>query len=173
MRRFGFERLVVLVVAHPGHKRVELDAGVRLELARAAFPGREVELDHNARTVDMLREGRFSDPLFLVGADEFCDFLSWKEPEAVLELAHLGVATRPGFPSERLERVLVRLERPDRVELFEISPVAASSSEIRERVARGEPIAGLVPDAVGELIARRGLYRAAGYTGAAGSARGD
>ena len=62
-----------------------------------AFPGREVELDHHARTVDMLREGRWDDPVFLIGADEFLDFPSWKEPDAVLELARLGVATRPGY----------------------------------------------------------------------------
>ena len=171
-RRFALERVVVLVVADPGHKDVELDAPTRLELARAAFPGYDVELDRHARTVDMLREGRFADPLFLIGADEFCDFLSWKEPGAVLELARLGVATRPGFPRGRLDRVLAELERPDRVELFEIEPVAASSSEIRARVARGEPIAGLVPEEVADLIRRFGLYRPAGYT-SHGSAQGD
>jgi nicotinate-nucleotide adenylyltransferase len=151
---------------------VELDAETRLALARAAFPGREVELDHHARTVDMLRERRFEDPLFLIGADEFCDFLSWKEPQGVLELARLGVATRPGFPPERLERVLARLERPDRVEFFEIQPIPVSSTEIRAQAARGESIAGLVPDTVAELVARLGLYRPAGYT-EAGSAQGD
>jgi nicotinate-nucleotide adenylyltransferase len=171
-RRFALERLVVLVVGEPGHKDVELDAATRLELARAAFPGHEVELDRHSRTVDMLREGHFVDPLFLIGADEFCDFLSWKEPGAVLELARLGVATRPGFPRERLDGVLAQLERPDRVEFFEIEPVPASSSEIRARVARGEPIAGLVPDAVAGLIGRLGLYRPAGYT-SRGSAQGD
>jgi nicotinate-nucleotide adenylyltransferase len=173
VRRFGLDELVVLVVAAPGHKGVELDADTRLALARAAFPGQEVELDHHARTVDMLRERRFDDdPLFLIGADEFCDFLSWKEPQAVLDLTRLGVATRPGFPRERLEQVLVRLERPERVEFFEIEPVPVSSTEIRERAARGESIAGVVPDAVAELVARLGLYRPGGYT-EAGSAQGD
>ena len=41
---------------------------------------------------------------------------------------------------------------PDRVELFEIEPVAISSREIRDRVSRGESIDGLVPPAVAELI---------------------
>ena len=51
----GFERLVVLVSADPGHKRVETPADVRLRLARAAFPDDEVLLDTAARTVDTLR----------------------------------------------------------------------------------------------------------------------
>ena len=57
-------------------------------------------------------------PLFVIGADQFCDFLVWKEPDAVLELARLAVATRPGFPRERLDAVLSRLEQPERVRLL-------------------------------------------------------
>ena len=159
---FGFDRLVVLVVADPGHKHVATDAGVRLALARAAFPDEEVEPDPHARTVDMLREGRFDDPVFLIGADQFADFLTWKDPNGVLELARLGVATRPGFPRESLDGVLAELDRSDRVIFFEIEPVDVSSSGIRERVARGEPVDGLVPPAVAAEIAALGLYRRGG-----------
>ena len=159
VRHFGLERLIVLVVAAPGHRQVHLDAEMRLELARAAFPGYEVELDEHPRTVDMLRERRFVDPLFIVGADELAGFLAWKDPDGVLELARLGVAARPGYPRARLDAVLARLARPERVELFELEPVPVSSSEVRGRVARGEPIDGLVPPAVAEAIADLGLYR--------------
>jgi nicotinate-nucleotide adenylyltransferase len=158
-RELGLGDLVVIVVADPGHKDVHCPAETRLALARAAFPSREVEIDHHARTVDMLREGRWSDPIFLIGADEFADFPGWKEPETVLELARLGVASRPGYPRERLETVLAGLKQPGRVLFFEIEPVPVSSSEIRERVAHGEPIDGLVAPAVAAEIAVRGLYR--------------
>jgi nicotinate-nucleotide adenylyltransferase len=148
------------VVARPGHKEVPVEPEVRLRLAQAAFPEERVELDDHARTVDMLREGRWEDPLFLVGADEFCDFPEWKEPDAVLELARLGVAARPGYPRERLERVLAELRHPERVVFFELEPVPIASREIRERVARGEAIDELVPPGVARLIAELGLYRA-------------
>jgi nicotinate-nucleotide adenylyltransferase len=157
-RQLGLERVVVVVVADPGHKEVHCPAETRLALARAAFPGRVVELDRHARTVDMLRAGEWHDPVFLIGADEFAAFLQWKEPDEVLELARLGVASRPGYPRERLEEVLARLHRPDRVLFFEIEPVPVSSSEIRERVAGGESIDGIVPPAVAAEIAERGLY---------------
>jgi len=42
---------------------------------------------------------------------------------------------------------------------FEIEPVDASSSEVRDRVARGEPIDDLVPARVAAEIERRRLYR--------------
>jgi nicotinate-nucleotide adenylyltransferase len=150
-RELGLTEVVVVVVANPGHKDVHTSAEARLELTRAAFPERPVELDHHARTVDMLRERRWDDPVLVIGADEYLDFPNWKEPETVLELARLGVAARPGFPLPG--------RRVDRVLHFEFDPVPVSSSEIRARVARGEPIGGLVPQAVAEAIARLGLYR--------------
>lgn len=159
--RFGDE-VVVLVSARPGHKDPALDAETRFELARAAFPDREVELDPYERTVDTLAADGWRDPLFVIGADEFCDFLTWKDPEGVLARARLAVATRPGYPWERLQSVLDRLSQPERVQFFEIEPLHVSSEEIRERVARGEPIDGLVPPAVAELIDARGLYRLEG-----------
>ena len=160
--QFGFDELVVLVAVRPGHKRVELDADTRLRLVRAAFPDDRVEFDEHERTVDTLRAGHWDDPLFLIGADEFADFLTWKDPEGVLAQARLTVATRPGYPRERLDRVLERLSQPERVLFFEIDPLPISSREIRDRVARGEEIRDLVPAAVADLIAELGLYR--GYT---------
>jgi len=119
-----------------------------------------VALDDHPRTVDLLREQRWgADPLFLVGADQFCDFLTWKEPERVLELARLGVATRPGYPRDRLDGVLQRLARPERVVFFEIPPVDASSTEVRRRISARAPVADLVPPAVAQLIEELGLYR--------------
>jgi len=156
---FGLDDLAVLVAERPGHKEVQLDAETRLKLAQAGFPDYEVEPDPHERTVDMLRAGDWSEPLFLIGADQFVDFLTWKDPEGVLALARIGVATRPGYPRERLDAVLKQLSRPDRVEMFEIEPVPISSREIRDRVSRGESIDGLIPPAVAELIRSLGLYR--------------
>ncbi len=157
--QFGFDEFAVLVSERPAHKDVELDAATRLQLARAAFPGYDVRLDPYGRTVDMLRAERWRDPLFLVGADEFCDFLTWKDPDGVLERTRLAVATRPGFPRDRLDTVLARLSQPERVLFFELEPLAISSRDIRNRVAHGEPVDDLVPPAVAESIRERGLYR--------------
>jgi nicotinate-nucleotide adenylyltransferase len=169
-RRFG-EPVVVLVNADPGHKQVASPPEARLELARLAFPGAAgVQLDPFPRTIDLLEAHRYEDPVFVVGADEFARFLEiWVRPQDVLELTRLAVATRPGYPRERLDAVLDRLDRPDRVEFFELEPVPVSSSEIREKVARSEPIEGLVPPAVAEAVARLGLYRSPGYTDGATS----
>ena len=156
----GIPLLIVLVAECPGHKEVHVPAETRLELARAAFPDDEVRLDPYPRTIDLLRAERFDDPVFVIGADQFAAFLSWQEPNAVLELTRVAVATRPGFPRERLEPVLGEVEHPERVLFFEIEPNPAASGDGRALAAAGEPLDGLVPPEVARLIRERGLYRA-------------
>jgi len=167
--QLGLDRVVVLVSADPGHKHVETPADVRLRLARAAFPDDEVVLDEHARTVDTLRaHPEWDDPVFLIGADEFSDFLSWREPEEVLRRTRLAVATRPGFPRERLDAVLAQLEHPERVRFFDLDPTPLASRDLRARLAAGEDVTDEVPPAVAEILARESLYsRIAGYTGTA------
>jgi nicotinate-nucleotide adenylyltransferase len=158
-RRFGLDRLVVLVAANPEHKEVQTPVEDRLALARAAFPGDEVRIDEHPRTVDMLRAEDFDDALLLVGADQLAAFQRWKEPDAVLDMARVAVATRPGHGLEELARALEALGRPYRIELFPIEPRPIASRELRARVARGESLEGLVPPGVAREIERRGLYR--------------
>jgi nicotinate-nucleotide adenylyltransferase len=136
-----------------------LDFPTRFRLAERAFAGlprTEVVAEEHRYTADAVRGGRFADSIFLVGADEFANFLSWKDPNGVLEEVRLGVATRPGFPPEALDPVL---ERPDRVQFFDMPELPISGTEIRARAARGEPVDELVPLAVAAEIERLGLYR--------------
>jgi nicotinate-nucleotide adenylyltransferase len=159
--QFGLERLVILVTTRPRHKHVEEDAELRLELARAAFPACAVEREEGTTDVTVREAARrYGDVVFLIGADQFLDFPdTWHDPAAVLEHARLGVATRPGYPRERLEATLERVSRPERVLFFSIPELPIASREIRARVARGEPVDDLVPPPVARLIEERRLYR--------------
>lgn len=151
------DRLTVLVASAPGHRGVVAPAEARLQLARAAFEfADEVVLDDHAFTVDAVAGGRFGDAIFIVGADEGAAFPSWKEPDEVLRWVRLAVGTRSGYPPPDLERY------GDRVLSFHLDSPPVSSSEIRDRIARGEPIDGLVPAAVAAAIRELRLYR--GYT---------
>ena len=98
--------------------------------------------------------------MFLIGADEFVSFLTWKEPERVLELARLGVATRPGVDESLVEQVLSQLALRERVTVFPIEPHAISSTEIRDAVAEGLDVTPLVGAVVAEQIRQLGLYTA-------------
>jgi nicotinate-nucleotide adenylyltransferase len=169
----GLERLVVVPVGEAPHKPVGTDAETRFRLTAAAFadlPDTElsrVELERGgpSYTVDtaVWAEAEYGhDVVLLLGADEFADFPTWREPDRILDHVRLAVATRPGIPHDRLEDVRAGLEHPDRVAFFELEPIPISSRDLRARVARGESIDGLVPAPVAGVIEEVGLYRDGG-----------
>jgi nicotinate-nucleotide adenylyltransferase len=158
---FALDELLVLVVADPGHKTTTSPAETRLELVQLAFadiPEAVVELDRHGRTVDSLEERKPVDALFVLGADELAGFEGWKSPRRVLELVRLAVAMRPGVSRHDVDAVRARLAASDRILEFELEPIAISSSEIRDRVARGEPVDDVLPASVADAISRLGLY---------------
>lgn len=105
-------------------------------------------------TLDTLRE--MSAPgvelFFVTGADALAQVPTWREPETLFALATFVGATRPGYVVD------VTAFPPGAVTLVETPAIAVSGTDIRARVARGEPIRYLVPDAVATYIEERGLY---------------
>jgi nicotinate-nucleotide adenylyltransferase len=160
-RALGLDQVVVVVASDPGHKRVETPAEQRLELARAAFPGETVQLDPHERTIDMLRaHPEWEGATFLLGADEFAALPSWKEPDELLRLVRIGVATRPGYHVDSLGDRFPS----ERISFFDLEPMPIASRELRARLDRGEDVHEFVPAAVWEIIERDRLY-GRGYTG--------
>lgn len=171
LEHFSLVRLVIAPGGQPPLKDEppSADAETRLRLAELAFGGlprtevsrMDVDRPQPAYSIDtvLTASERWGELVLLIGADRLVDFLSWKEPDEILRYARLGVATRPGVAREDIDRVLSRLERPDRVEVFPMPEVDVASRDIRSRVAAGRPIDELVPPPVARLIAELGLYR--------------
>lgn len=157
IEEFDLDRLVVLVSGDPAHKPVECPVDVRVALAELAFadlPNVEVRADPYRYTIDLLRAEQPRDAIFLIGADQYRDFPTWKEPDAVLEHVKLGVAARSG-----VDPPPIPVEHEGRVICFEIDSPPISSRDLRQRARRGESLAGLVPPPVEAEILRRELYR--------------
>jgi len=172
--QLALDRVLLTPVAVPPHKEAEQDPGpqVRLELCRLAIAGDEqlgvcdLEVGRGgpSYTVDTLRELHARTPeddlTFIVGGDIALGLPSWHEPEAVLGLARLAVAERSGSGREEITRRLAeRFGEAGAPVFFDMPRLDISSSEIRRRVAQGDPIRYLVPDRVAEQIARGRLYR--------------
>jgi nicotinate-nucleotide adenylyltransferase len=170
------DRVVLMPAGTPPHKTVEQDPGAeaRHELCRLAIRGDEqldvsrLELDRPGRswTVDTLRALHARQPqddlTFIVGGDMARSLPTWREPEAVLQLAALAVAERAGAEREQIREALHPLigATAERVRFFDMPRIDISSSLVRDRVAGGRPIRHLVPDAVADAIAANGWYRA-------------
>ncbi|WP_063775751.1 nicotinate-nucleotide adenylyltransferase [Streptomyces odonnellii] len=110
-------------------------------------------------TIDTLRDLRSlhgdADLFFITGADALSQILSWRNHEELFSLAHFIGVTRPGhdLSADGLPK--------GGVSLVEIPALAISSTDCRERVAKGDPVWYLVPDGVVRYIDKRQLYRGA------------
>ena len=126
------------------------------------FSVSRVDIDRGGPTytVDTLRDllaelGGGVELYFITGADALAQILTWHQADEVFELAHFVGCTRPGHRISDL--TLEGLPR-QRVTIVEIPALAISSTDCRDRVARGEPVWYLVPDGVVQYIAKRSLY---------------
>ena len=124
----------------------------------------EVRRDGPSYSVDTLaalRDEAPDDELTLIlGADQAAHLASWRQPERVLELARVAVAAREGMEREAVLRRLHDLGGTGVIDFFEMPRIDISSTLVRERVAEARPVRYLVPGAVADLVAERGLYAA-------------
>jgi nicotinate-nucleotide adenylyltransferase len=182
LSELALERVLLMPAHISPYKLTEEGPGAehRLNMCRLAVEGVEglsvstLELERGgpSYTVDTLRTIHESDPdaqlTFIVGADTASTLGTWREPREILERARLAVAARTGSARRRVIDTVTALlpagldggSADRRVTFLEMGAVEVSSSMVRERVARGETVEGLLSPAVAGYIAEHGLYRA-------------
>jgi nicotinate-nucleotide adenylyltransferase len=194
-RRFRFDEVHFIPAAHPPHKPASglLPFAHRFAMVALACANENrfipslAEANNGALagasySVDTVRRFRREicrpgDQIyFLLGADSFLEIATWKEYETLLGLCDFVVASRPGFSSAALRRVIpARLmakdsadSRPEhgvisllRTSVYVLDTVASrvSATTVRRRLDRGRPVHGLVPRAVEDYIIKQALYR--------------
>jgi len=158
----GLRKILFVPAANPPHKAgtamAPWEDRVRMaELACAgesAFEVSRIEQDANPSysilTIERLLAGGEGSLEFLIGADAFAEIRTWHRWRDVVRLVDFIVVTRPGFdydppPAARVHE-LTGLDLP------------VSSSEIRDRIARGEQNLP-IPAIVLGYIRDHGLYR--------------
>lgn len=129
---------------------------------RSGFETSRLELDRQppSYTVDTLRvlvrEFPGDEFWLILGADGIREFADWRSSDEILTLARLAVGHRPGhIPSLPLE--LTKYE--ERIMFLSGPCCQLSSTEIRERVNKGQSVRYRVPLDVERYIMEKGLYR--------------
>lgn len=146
-----------------------LDDEARMEMVRAALAGKphlrpcDIELGMPRPSYTWLTLGRLSHDhpgcrfTLLIGGDNWTRFGHWFHSADIL-------ATYPIVIYPRLEEGAgddpIRQPLPPGVTLADTPLIDISSTEVRGRVAGGQPIDGLVPPVVAAMIEERGWYKA-------------
>ena len=167
------DRVLLMPSGNPPHKRTGLEDKLhRLSMAQLAIEGEtgieicreEVDREGVIYTVDtlgILRE-RMPDCRFfyLIGADTLRTLHTWRRPEDVIRLCTLLVAARPGEDEADLPRLMAHWGALGaEVLVLPAACIDVSSTEIRERLAEGRTLDGLVPAKVERYIRMHGLYQ--------------
>ncbi|WP_043285124.1 nicotinate-nucleotide adenylyltransferase [Paraburkholderia oxyphila] len=202
VRVLGLTELILLPAGQPWQKPEVSAAKHRLAMTRAAaaslvLPGvtvsvdtDEIEHDGPTYTVETLRRWRAKSEsnaqaalTLLMGADQLLHLDSWHEWRELFALAHLGVASRPGFDfaalppavaaevaARRAGAATLAATRCGHLLIDETLALDISATEIRRelktcvetRVAtaqRGGTAAEKIPAAVWDYILQHHLYR--------------
>ena len=175
------DRLLLIPAGIPPHKAMpegSASADQRLEMTRLA--GEQLDLGGKVQVLDLelKREGRSftvdtletlkeqypDDELWLLmGTDMFLTLQAWKDPEKILSLAGIAAFGRTEEDTEELFAVqreyLCKTYPQARIFTLTIPGVVeVSSTELREKLAKGEGGCLLAPAVYGYIL-REGLYR--------------
>jgi len=122
----------------------------------------EINREGFSFTVDTISELREICPLdaviyFIIGADAVLDILKWRGADEIFKKCELIAVYRPGYEIDD-EHLRDLRGRGAVIHMLEGPKLDVSSTQIREDMAEGKAVGGLVPQAVEEYATKRGLY---------------
>jgi nicotinate-nucleotide adenylyltransferase len=174
----ALDRVEFIPAGDPPHKGEAVTAAehryAMALLATASHPAfrvsrREIEREgpsFSLTTIEEYREelGPAGELYFIVGADAMLEIRTWHRWEEVVQACEFIAVSRPGFDAAALDTVLPGPLRA-RVHHLRATGFDLSSTQVRERAARGESIRYLVPESVEMYIHKHGLYRSSADPG--------
>ncbi len=163
------DKVLVMPTANSPHRETAATPFEdRMEMCRLAFADdKRFEIsdfekklggkNYTILTLRALKEIYPKDTMFylLIGGDMLFYFKKWYRYESILKECTVVAAAREN--SEYIDLMEFANEL-GRVKVLNLPVVEASSTEVRERLSRGESTEGLIPQAVAEYIKEKGLY---------------
>lgn len=164
------DRIMLLPAGDPPHKSHPIPKEDRMEMVRLAAAGVEgvfpssIEINRSGTTytVDTLNQLHRDNPdvewYYLIGADTLDVLDTWRNFGEVAKLCTFAVTGRADADASASKAEELERKYGARFEMLDFCGPDISSSEVRQRVARGESIADIVPPAVCSYIQQHGLY---------------
>ncbi len=174
--RFNVDRVVFMPAGQPAHKADKKVTHnehrylmtVLATMRNENFEVSRIEIDrpgltYTIDTIEALKKMCRNDVrlYFITGADAIHQIMTWKEPERLLTLCDFVAVTRPGYDRTKLFADIgeIREKYESRIHYMEVPALAISSSDIRQRARKGEPIKYLLPQEVEDYIYKFRLYQ--------------
>jgi len=162
--KLKLDRIILVPAYLPPHKGNSdiAPASERYKMVKLAIKGNrsfkasdmEIKREGLSYTIDTIKEFKKSHPAdelyFIIGSDLLNYLNEWKDLGEVIKIAKFIVATRPGYPLEKIPPYIATL--PTRA-------VDISAFEVRQAIKEGRSFRYLVPEAVYQYINKKRLYQ--------------
>lgn len=170
-RQLGLDIVTLIPAGSPWQKagRAVSDPRHRIAMTERSIQGidylevddREVRRPGATYTIDTIESfGSTDEIVLIVGADAAAGVDTWHRPDDVQARAIFAVMPRAGIAVAEVAAAV----DPASVTWLRTPELAISSTELRDRVARGDSIRFLVADAVWRYIADQRLYAGSSST---------
>ncbi len=169
--RLGLEELLIVPSYHSPHKPTPLtDYENRLEMCRCAFTKKiyrvsdiERQLGGTGYSIDMLRAVKLLYPkgakfFLIIGSDMLFSFKDWFKYESILKECTVTAAAREEDSYSDMCEFAAELGR---VKVLNLPVTEVSSTEIREKLKRGESAEELLSKEVYDYIKEKNIYEQA------------
>lgn len=149
----------------PGEQRLKLiDLSIK-DISYFESSDIEIKRQGNTYTYETLQYLHDENPddefYFILGADCLFSIEKWIKPECIFEQCTIVAAVRNGMDKKTLKNQAIHLQSKfgAKIILLEFEETDISSTEIRERLKRGEPVQDFIPDCVAEYIHTHMLFK--------------
>ena len=162
--KLSLDKVIFVPAYLPPHKENGdiISAAKRMNMVRLAirtnpfFSVSDIEIKRKGKsyTIDTLKEFKKvypKDELYFITGSDLLKYLDdWKDLKQVIKVVSFIVATRPGYPLEKI---------PSYIKTVAIRAVDISAFEIRKAIKKKRSFRYLVPEAVYSYITKNRLYR--------------
>lgn len=163
------EMLIIPTAQSPHKAMTSVSFEDRMEMCRIAFrddksfsvsdiEGKLGGTSYTINTVRALKEIYSKDTEFylIIGGDMLFYFNKWYRHEALLKECHVVAAARE---NDSYADMLECANELGRVKVLNLPVTEVSSTELREKIAKGEDVGEMLDEQVKKFISERGFYR--------------
>lgn len=166
--RLGLEQVLITPSFHSPHKPTPFtDFNSRLEMCRLAFTGKiytvsdiERQLGGEGYTIVTLRKIKENYPkgtkfFLIIGGDMLFGFSKWYRYESVLKECTVAAAARE---NDSYADMIEAANELGNIKVMNLNVTEISSTLVREKLAKGESVAELIPREVENYIRENKIY---------------
>lgn len=170
LKKLSLAKIIFIPAYLPPHKKniKVTTARHRCNMVKLAIANRkklkvsDIEIkrkgrSYSVRTLQQLKKkyGRSVELFFIAGSDSLDELDKWKDLKEILRLCKFVIVKRPGCAIKKVPRQFM---------ILRINAKDISSSDIRKRIKKGQPVKRLVPAKVRRYIDRHLLYQGSTLT---------